>query len=91
MGKDRKLRAAKDAQERRDSQIVRYSSPFGSPAYVRRDYAERLLHEDTQRYELFNRLHLLEPAQLDHGPPKIIEIARLLEAIGRVRKASEKP
>jgi hypothetical protein len=51
--------------------LVRYVSPFGSPAWMNRDYAERLLAEDDARWLRREAAGALTPAQRAVGIPRI--------------------
>jgi hypothetical protein len=57
--------------------LVRYVSPFGSPAWMTRDRAEQLLAEDDRRYEWLAAVSsevgedLLGARARREGPPRI--------------------
>lgn len=53
------------------ARLVRYVSPFGSPASMPLEQAERLLDEDDARWLEWQELGLLTPAQRQVGPPRI--------------------
>jgi hypothetical protein len=50
---------------------VRYVSPFGSPAWMSREDAERYLAEDDELWIELSALGLLTPRQREIGPPRI--------------------
>lgn len=52
-------------------QLVRYVSPFGSPAWMTRERARELLDEDDKRYVLYERAGNLTERQRQIGPPRI--------------------
>lgn len=56
--------------------MVRYVSPFGSPAYMSRAGALRLLAEDDARWLLYGHLDLLSEAQRAVGAPRIEALPR---------------
>jgi len=56
---------------KRSVRIVRYSSPFGSPAWMRRSQARKLLAEDDARFLDHEEINFLSDAQRQHGPPRI--------------------
>lgn len=56
---------------RRHERQVRYVSPFGSPAWMTREKAERLLAEDLERYDRNYELGVLSDAQRAVGSPRI--------------------
>jgi hypothetical protein len=51
--------------------LVRYCSPFGSPAWMPEADAQRHLEEDDQRWVEWSRLDMLTERQRQHGPPRI--------------------
>lgn len=51
--------------------LVRYVSPFGSPAWMPREQATRLLAEDDARYLLHQDAGALSEDQRRVGPPRI--------------------
>lgn len=51
--------------------MVHYVSPFGSPAYMSRATALRLLAEDDARWLLYGLLDILSEAQRAVGAPRI--------------------
>jgi hypothetical protein len=52
-------------------QLVRYVSPFGSPAWMTREEAERHLAEDDKRWLRYSELQLLTEDQRAIGAPRI--------------------
>lgn len=56
--------------------LVRYVSPFGSPAWMSREEAERYLREDDARWLEWQALGLLTASQREVGPPYIQEGAK---------------
>lgn len=56
--------------------MVRYVSPFGSPAYMSRAGALRLLAEDDARWLVYGHLDALSEAQRAVGPPRIEALPR---------------
>lgn len=60
----------------RPDDFVRYISPFGSPAGMRRADAERHLAEDDARWLDWQDLGILSAAQRAVGPPRIQEQPR---------------
>lgn len=61
--------------EARASRLVRFVSPFGSPAWMTRERAERLLAEDDARWlrhQAQGTLSCVLPAKrIAEGPPQI--------------------
>lgn len=53
---------------------VRYVSPFGSPATMRREQAEALLVEDDRRWLDYQEAGALSDAQRAVGCPRIEEL-----------------
>lgn len=51
--------------------LVRYVSPFGSPAWMSRAEAERYLAEDDARWLDWQEMGLLSELQRVNGPPRI--------------------
>lgn len=51
--------------------LVRYVSPFGSPAWMTPEQARRYLDEDDARYVEWSQLGLLTEDQKRIGPPRI--------------------
>ncbi len=58
--------------------LVRYVSPFGSPAWMPRARAEELLYEDDKRYLFLQELEregagpmLTDRQRFEIGPPRI--------------------
>jgi hypothetical protein len=58
--------------------LVRYVSPFGSPAWMSREQAEKLLAEDDRRYLELQQLEaegagkmLTDRQRFEIGPPRI--------------------
>ena len=56
---------------RRRVKLVRYSSPFGSPAHMERERAQALLREDDHTYCWLQAVGSLSKEQKAHGPPRI--------------------
>lgn len=56
---------------KRPEKLVRYVSPFGSPAWMPRDRAEQLLREDDARWLRWQELGVLSARQKEVGPPRI--------------------
>jgi hypothetical protein len=52
-------------------QLVRYISPFGTPAWMLREKAERHLAEDDARWLLYQKAGNLSAYNLRVGPPRI--------------------
>lgn len=55
----------------RVERLVRYVSPFGSPAWMRREQAEALLRVDDRRWLRYEALGILTPEQREVGLPRI--------------------
>lgn len=53
--------------------MVHLLSPFGSPAWMERDQAEKYLAEDDRRYEELAALGGLTAEERAYGPPRIEE------------------
>lgn len=53
------------------ARLVRYVSPFGTPAWMPRDVAERHLEVDDARYVEWSRLGILPAFALAIGAPRI--------------------
>lgn len=51
--------------------LVHYLSPFGSPAWMPREQAERYLAEDDQLWEKWSAAGMLDERQRAFGPPRI--------------------
>lgn len=51
--------------------LVRYVSPFGSPAWMTREKALALLAEDDRRWVMFQFADILSKRQREIGPPRI--------------------
>jgi hypothetical protein len=51
--------------------MVRYISPFGSPAWMSRENAERLMAEDDKRWLDYMEAGNLSEAQRQIGAPRI--------------------
>jgi len=51
--------------------LVRYVSPFGTPAWMSREIAEQHLEDDDRRWVLYSQHGLLSEAQREIGPPRI--------------------
>ena len=51
--------------------LVRYISPFGSPAWMPRERALKLLEEDDARWLKYQRLGMLSDEQRASGGPRI--------------------
>jgi hypothetical protein len=51
--------------------LVRFCSPFGSPAWMPKADADRLLDSDDERWVEWSRLGVLSNTQREHGPPRI--------------------
>lgn len=51
--------------------LVRYVSPFGSPAWMSREEAERHLAEDDARWCEWQELGILSEHHIEIGPPRI--------------------
>ena len=51
--------------------LVRYVSPFGSPAWMSRERAQALLEEDDARWLLFQKADALDEYMRRIGPPRI--------------------
>ena len=51
--------------------LVRYVSPFGSPAWMTPDQARRLLAEDDARWLVHEAAGALSAAQLSVGAPRV--------------------
>jgi hypothetical protein len=51
--------------------LVRYCSPFGSPAWMPEERARALLEADDARWVEWSRLGMLSERQRQHGPPRI--------------------
>lgn len=56
---------------RREPVLVRYVSPFGTPAWMPRADAERHLAVDDDRWCRFAAVGILSDRQLAVGPPRI--------------------
>jgi hypothetical protein len=56
---------------RRQAELVRYVSPFGSPAWMTRERAEQYRQEDDDRYLRFDDAGMLSAEQRLVGPPRI--------------------
>lgn len=52
-------------------QLVRYVSPFGSPAWMTREQAQTHLEEDDRRWLLHQEAGNLSEWQREIGPPRI--------------------
>jgi hypothetical protein len=52
--------------------LVRYVSPFGSPAWMTAEEAHRLLVEDDDRWLRYQAAGALSEAQIAVGPPRIV-------------------
>ena len=55
----------------KEEKLVRYVSPFGSPAWMPRDRAAELLEDDDRRWVLYSQNGLLSDEQKQIGPPRI--------------------
>lgn len=53
----------------RTEPLVRYSSPFGSPAWMTRERAAKLCIEDDRLWLLMQEVGNLSEQQRKHGPP----------------------
>lgn len=53
------------------SGLVRYVSPFGSPAWMDREKAEELLAKDDKRWLDFQKAGALSDRERAIGPPRI--------------------
>lgn len=56
---------------KRAPKLVRYVSPFGSPAWMSREEAERYLAEDDKRWLEWQSIGMLSDHQKQIGPPRI--------------------
>lgn len=64
------------AKSRGREPLVRYVSPFGSPAWMTRERAQALLADDDARYVEWSQLGLLSAAHRRIGPPRIEQAPR---------------
>jgi hypothetical protein len=56
---------------KRSPRLVRYVSPFGSPAWMTRDEAQRYMAEDDRRWLADEAIGNLSDRQRQIGPPHI--------------------
>lgn len=56
---------------RKRKPLVRYCSPFGSPAWMTSEQALSLLAEDDRRWLYYQQAGALSPDQRRHGAPRI--------------------
>lgn len=56
---------------KRKPRLVRYVSPFGSPATMPEDQAQRLLKEDDKHWLSMQEVGQLSEHQKEIGPPRI--------------------
>jgi hypothetical protein len=56
---------------RKPERLVRYVSPFGSPAWMTRERAQEYLEDDDKRWLMYGDLDLLSEEQRRVGAPRI--------------------
>lgn len=56
--------------------FVRYTSPFGSPAWMPREEAEGYYREDDSLWLLLVECDALTTGQREHGAPRIVSVPR---------------
>lgn len=64
----------KIGRQRKPKDLVRYSSPYGSPATMARASAEKHLQEDDALWLQHQALGLVDESMRRHGPPRIEEL-----------------
>lgn len=65
---------AKIGRLRKPKDLVRYSSPYGSPATMARARAEKHFEEDDKRWLQDQQVGNVDESMRRHGPPRIEEL-----------------
>jgi hypothetical protein len=56
---------------KKQEKLVRFVSPFGTPAWMTREKAQEYLEDDDRRWVLYGQQNLLSEEQKQIGPPRI--------------------